>query len=65
MARDEVLEKAEAPSKAHDLYSWARRQAELLRAGRLSEILDTRRSRRRSTTWATNNTTSWKARYAW
>lgn len=38
MARNEVLEKAEAPSKAHDLYSWARRQAELLRAGRLSEI---------------------------
>jgi hypothetical protein len=38
MARNEVLEKAEAPSKADDLYSWARRQAELLRAGRLSEI---------------------------
>ncbi|MGB3583377.1 MAG: DUF29 domain-containing protein [Roseiarcus sp.] len=38
MARNEVLEKAEALSKAHDLYSWARRQAELLRAGRLSEI---------------------------
>ena len=38
MARDNVLEKAEAPSKADDLYSWARRQAELLRAGRLSEI---------------------------
>ena len=37
MARNNVLEKAEGPSKADDLYSWARRQAELLRAGRLSE----------------------------
>jgi hypothetical protein len=37
MSRNGVLERA-APSKADDLYSWARRQAELLRAGRLSEI---------------------------
>jgi Domain of unknown function DUF29 len=38
MARNQVLEKVVTPSKADDIYSWARRQAELLRAGRLSEI---------------------------
>ena len=40
MARDAVREKdRDAPvTKRADLYSWARRQAELLRAGRLAEI---------------------------
>jgi len=38
MGRDAVREKGAAPSKESDLYSWAVRQAELLRAGRLSEI---------------------------
>ena len=38
MGRNAVREKSEAPAKEADLYSWARRQAELLRTGRLSEI---------------------------
>src|SRR5208337_2437094 len=38
MGRDAVREKGAAPSKESDLCSWAVRQAELLRAGRLSEI---------------------------
>ena len=38
MGRDAVREKVATPSKEADLYSWAVRQAELLRAGRLSEI---------------------------
>jgi Domain of unknown function DUF29 len=38
MGRDVLEAGAETPSKASDLYSWARRQAELLRAGRLAEI---------------------------
>ncbi|HEY1885006.1 MAG TPA: DUF29 domain-containing protein [Roseiarcus sp.] len=39
MARNEVREETKrAAAKEADLYSWARRQAELLRAGRLSEI---------------------------
>ena len=39
MAKSAVHEDTKRPvAKAADLYSWARRQAELLRAGRLSEI---------------------------
>jgi hypothetical protein len=39
MGRNAVRDKAETPvMKEADLYSWAVRQAELLRAGRLSEI---------------------------
>ena len=38
MGRDAIREKGATPSKEADLYSWAVRQAELLRAGRLSEI---------------------------
>src|SRR5271165_6127062 len=39
MAKTAVREEAKRPAaKEADLYSWARRQAELLRAGRLSEI---------------------------
>ncbi len=39
MGRNAAPDKVEAPvSKEADLYSWAVRQAELLRAGRLSEI---------------------------
>jgi len=40
MARDAVRAKDEeaAVTKGTDLYSWARRQSELLRAGRLAEI---------------------------
>jgi hypothetical protein len=39
MGRNAVRNKAETPvAKETDLYSWALRQAELLRAGRLSEI---------------------------
>src|SRR5277367_4148480 len=38
MARNVVRKEQGAPSKRDDLYSWAVRQSELLRAGRLSEI---------------------------
>src|SRR5271166_3208630 len=38
MGRDAVREKVATPSKEADLYSWAMRPAELLRAGRLNEI---------------------------
>src|SRR6201993_4776857 len=39
MGRNVVREETKRPvAKEADLYSWARRQAELLRAGRLSEI---------------------------
>jgi Domain of unknown function DUF29 len=38
MAKNAVRKEQGAPSKRDDLYSWAVRQAELLRAGRLSEI---------------------------
>ena len=39
MGRNAAQEKAAAPvAKEADLYSWAVRQAELLRAGRLAEI---------------------------
>src|SRR5277367_2148633 len=38
MARNVVRKEQGAPSKRDDLYSWAVRQADLLRAGRLSEI---------------------------
>ena len=39
MVRNEVREETKRPAaKEADLYSWALRQAELLRAGRLSEI---------------------------
>jgi Domain of unknown function DUF29 len=38
MGRNPAREKAATPTKEADLYSWALRQAELLRAGRLSEI---------------------------
>ncbi len=38
MGRNVVRKEKSAPSKRDDLYSWALRQAELLRAGRLSEI---------------------------
>src|SRR5271166_3088944 len=38
MGRDAIREKGATPAKEADLYSWAVRQAELLRAGRLSEI---------------------------
>ncbi len=38
MGRNAASEKSRAPSKEADLYSWALRQAELLRAGRLMEI---------------------------
>jgi hypothetical protein len=38
MAKGAIGEEKERPVKQVDLYSWARRQAELLRAGRLSEI---------------------------
>ncbi len=39
MVESAVRDKAKRPdAKQADLYSWARRQAELLRAGRLSEI---------------------------
>jgi hypothetical protein len=38
MGRNVVRNEPDAPAKRDDLYSWAVRQAELLRAGRLSEI---------------------------
>ena len=38
MGRNVVQKEQGAPTKRDDLYSWALRQAELLRAGRLSEI---------------------------
>jgi hypothetical protein len=38
MGRNVVRKEQGAPTKRDDLYSWAVRQAELLRAGRLSEI---------------------------
>lgn len=38
MAKSAVRKEQGAPTKRDDLYSWAVRQAELLRAGRLSEI---------------------------
>jgi hypothetical protein len=38
MGRNVVRKEPDAPAKRDDLYSWAVRQAELLRAGRLSEI---------------------------
>jgi hypothetical protein len=38
MARNAVRKEQGAPTKRDDLYSWAVHQAELLRAGRLSEI---------------------------
>ena len=38
MGRNVVRKEVGAPTKRDDLYSWAVRQAELLRAGRLSEI---------------------------
>ncbi len=38
MGRSAARDPSRAPSKEADLYSWAVRQAELLRAGRLSEI---------------------------
>ena len=38
MAKNAVRDGQGAPTKRDDLYSWAVRQAELLRAGRLSEI---------------------------
>jgi hypothetical protein len=38
MGRNVVRKEPHAPAKRDDLYSWAVRQAELLRAGRLSEI---------------------------
>jgi hypothetical protein len=38
MGRSAARERTGTPSKEADLYSWAMRQAELLRAGRLSEI---------------------------
>ena len=38
MGRNVVREESRSPAKEADLYSWARRQAELLRAGRLAEI---------------------------
>jgi hypothetical protein len=38
MGRNVVRKEQASPTKREDLYSWAVRQAELLRAGRLSEI---------------------------
>ena len=38
MGRNAARDQSRTPSKEADLYSWAMRQAELLRAGRLSEI---------------------------
>ena len=38
MGRNAAEVENRAPAKEADLYSWARRQAELLRAGRLAEI---------------------------
>ncbi|HTZ67485.1 MAG TPA: DUF29 domain-containing protein [Roseiarcus sp.] len=38
MGRNVVRKEQGVPTKREDLYSWAVRQAELLRAGRLSEI---------------------------
>ncbi len=38
MGRNAVREKSRAPAKEADLYSWALRQAKLLREGKLSEI---------------------------
>jgi hypothetical protein len=38
MGRNVVRKEPNGPTKRDDLYSWAVRQAELLRAGRLSEI---------------------------
>jgi hypothetical protein len=38
MAKNAIREGQGAPTKRDDLYSWALRQAELLRAGRLEEI---------------------------
>ena len=38
MGRNVVRKEQGAPTKRDDLYSWAVRQAALLRAGRLSEI---------------------------
>ncbi len=38
MGRDAPRERSRTPAKEADLYSWAVRQAELLRAGRLLEI---------------------------
>ena len=38
MGRDIARDRSRTPTKEADIYSWAQRQAELLRAGRLSEI---------------------------
>jgi hypothetical protein len=38
MGRNVVRKEQDGPAKRDDLYSWAVRQAALLRAGRLSEI---------------------------
>jgi hypothetical protein len=38
MGRNVIRKEPDAPNKRDDLYSWALRQSELLRAGRLSEI---------------------------
>jgi hypothetical protein len=38
MGRNVVRKEPDAPTKRDDLYSWALRQSELLRAGRLAEI---------------------------
>jgi hypothetical protein len=38
MGRNVVRKEPDAPTKRDDLYSWALRQSELLRAGRLAEV---------------------------
>ena len=38
MGRNVIRKEPDGPNKRDDLYSWALRQSELLRAGRLSEI---------------------------
>ena len=63
MGRNVVRKEPDAPTKRDDLYSWAVRQAELLRAGRLSEI-DPVAIAEEIETWARKNTIGSKACYA-
>ena len=63
MGRNVVRKEQGAPTKRDDLYSWAVRQAALLRAGRLSEI-DPVAIAEASTTWVWKNTIDSKAHCA-
>jgi hypothetical protein len=61
MVESAVREETKRPAaKEADLYSWARRQAELLRAGRLSEI-DAAAIAEEIDDVARSNMTNWRA----